>query len=147
MSGQCDFDLEITICLAFERLCSKLSGQFFLVNPLSILGYIGARTVGEIRYIVQGSTWALGKKHKSTAAWQTMQGGPSETHFYRLCRGRTRRLCAGNFHSHFLGRMQTQSSISQISIFPLPVSTIHIADASAIRVRSFHAYLVGCLRP
>ncbi|KAH9998678.1 cytochrome P450 [Russula vinacea] len=29
--------------------------------------------------------------------------------------------------------MQTQSSISQISIFPLPVSTIHIADASAIR--------------
>ena len=68
MSGQYDFDLKITICLAFERLCSKLSGQFFLVNPLSTLGYLGARMVGEIPYIFQGSTWALGRKHKSTAA-------------------------------------------------------------------------------
>ena len=48
--------------------CSCLSGPFFLFSPLSSVGYLIARIVGQIPYVLQGSTRMLDSKHEGTGA-------------------------------------------------------------------------------
>ena len=115
--------------------CSKLSGQFYFFSPFSTLGYFGARMFGEIPYILQGRSWALSRNHKGTAAWQTIQGELSEMHSYtRLCHGRTGRLCPGNFHSRFFGRMQTQTS--KLVDFNISDAIVHHTNCRHYRYQS-----------
>jgi hypothetical protein len=66
MSGQLDFDLKID--QLSSDFCSKLSGPFFLLSPLSVEGYLVARMVRQIPYLHAGTRWALGGKHEGTGA-------------------------------------------------------------------------------
>jgi hypothetical protein len=73
-SGQCDFDLEIfslsTLDSASSDFCSNLSGLFFLLNPLSVVGLLIAQleVVEQIPYLALGFKWGLSKKHEGTDA-------------------------------------------------------------------------------
>ena len=68
MSGQCDFDLEIFQLINGRVTCSNLSGSFFLLNPLSSVGFLISQVVGQIPYLLLGITWGLSKKHEGTSA-------------------------------------------------------------------------------
>ena len=46
--------------------CSNLPGQFFLINPLSAVGFLTAQIVGEIPYLLLGTTWGIIKKYEGT---------------------------------------------------------------------------------
>jgi len=46
------------------RNVGNLSGLFFLLDPLSAVGYMIAQAVGQIPYLLLGSTWGLSKKHE-----------------------------------------------------------------------------------
>jgi hypothetical protein len=60
--------------------CSNLSGLFFLLNPLSAVGFLVAQAVGQIPYLLLGITWGLSKKHEGTDASQTIQWKLSKTY-------------------------------------------------------------------
>ena len=61
-----------------SEFSSNLSGLFFLLDPRSAVGFMIARVVGEIPYILLGFTWGLSKKHEGTDTSQTVQGKLSE---------------------------------------------------------------------
>ena len=50
--------------------CSNISGLFFLLNPLSAVGFLIAQvtTVAQIPYLLLGFTWGLNKKYDGTNA-------------------------------------------------------------------------------
>jgi hypothetical protein len=53
------------------KLCyfySNLSGLFFFFSPLSVPGYLLARTVRHIPYLHAGSSWAARRKHEGADA-------------------------------------------------------------------------------
>ena len=102
--------------------------------------------VGEIPYLLQESTWALRKKHRGTAACQTMQRGLFKTHSYTVFVMAGQDAFARVTFFRTWGECKLKTLNLQISIFPLPMSMIHIADAAAIKVCLRYAYLVGCFR-
>ena len=44
------------------------------------MGYLIAPMVGQIPYLLLGTTWGLKKKHEGTDLSQTVQGKPYDTH-------------------------------------------------------------------
>ena len=53
---------------ASSDFCSNLSGLFFLLDPRSAVGFLIAQVVGQIPYVLLGSSWGLEKKHEGTDA-------------------------------------------------------------------------------
>ena len=68
MSGQCDFDLEMTIYQPSSDVFSNLSGVFFFFSPLSFAGAFAAQMVRPMPYLLAGRTWALGRNHEGRSA-------------------------------------------------------------------------------
>jgi hypothetical protein len=67
------------------------------------------------------------------------------TFLHRLRHGWPGRICSGSFFCAPTGEKELKAINLQISVFPAPKYTIHIADAVAIKVRPHYVHLVGCL--
>jgi len=97
------------------RNVGNLSGLFFLLDPLSAVGYMIAQAVGQIPYLLLGSTWGLSKKHEVFAT-------AGQDAFAMVA-----------FLAYFtVGRNSKQYNL-QIFAFPVPGCIIHVADAAAIK--------------
>ena len=113
---------------------SNLSGSFFLLDPLSAMGLLIAQAVGEIPYLLLGTTWGLGKKHEGTDTSQTIQWKLSETHTTVFATAGQDAFAMGSFLPYFTGCGNSNLYNLQISAFPVPSCIIHFADAAAIKV-------------
>jgi hypothetical protein len=114
--------------------CSNLSGLFFLLHPLSALGFLIAQVVGQIPYTLMGSSWALSKKHEGTDTSQTVQEKPSETYTAVFATAGQDAVAMVTLLPYFTACGNSKQENLQISAFPVPSCIIHVADAAAIKV-------------
>ena len=123
------------IQLVNRDFCSNLHSVFFLLNPLSAVGFLMAQVVGQIPYLLLGATWALNMKHEGTGAWSTVQGKLFETHTTVFAMAGQDAFAMVGFLASFTGDWNSKQYNLQISALPVPNCVIHIADAAAIKVR------------
>jgi hypothetical protein len=108
MSGQCDFDLEFLVDQPSSDFCSNLSGLFFFLDPLAVVGFAISQLVGQIPYVLLGSTWGLRKKHEGTDTRQAVQGKLSETHTTEFATAGRDAFAMVAFLPYFMGSENSQ---------------------------------------
>jgi hypothetical protein len=108
------------------------------------VGLLIAKVVGEIPYLLLGTTWGLSKKHEGTDTLQTLQGKLFETYTTVFATAGQDAFVTVALHPYFAGCGSSKKENLQISALPVPSCIIHFADAAAIKVRPLYVCRIEC---